>query len=74
MTTDEKIIFTVLFTIFTILVNIVKHMKGANTNSNSWTQGSLSFFLNKDGTEKRFTKLFFTLFFLFWILIVWVFG
>jgi hypothetical protein len=74
MTIEEKIFLTILFIVFAIAVNFTKHMKGTNTDSNFLTHGSISFFLNKDGTEKWFMKPFYTLFFLLWIPIFWIFG
>ena len=71
MTIDEKIICTVLLSVFAVAVYFTKHMKGTD----SFSYGSmLQFFFNEDGTEKNFTKPFFIIFFLIWIPILWIFG
>lgn len=76
MSIDEKIIVTFLSMIFAIAVQFTRHLpRDKNTITDIIDAKFLSpLYLNRDGTEKRYTKLFFTLFFLIWIPIVWIFG
>jgi hypothetical protein len=78
MPIEEKIIYTLILAIFAIAVQFTSHPK-RDANDSFMVGLSLQvqwlhFFFNKDSTEKRYTKLFFTLFFLVWIPIVWIFG
>jgi hypothetical protein len=72
---EEKIIASGLMFVFAVVVWFTSHPKGmrglANPSSGLW--GAISTLFNKDGTEKRYTKLVVSLFFVLWGISFWLF-
>jgi hypothetical protein len=71
MTLEEKIIASGFMFIFSIAVWFTSHPKGSMKPG--WYWGAISFFFNKDGTEKRYAKLIFSLLFILWGISFWIF-
>jgi hypothetical protein len=72
---EEKIIASGLMLVFAVMVLFTSHPKGmkgiANPASKWW--GVTSLFFKPDGTEKKYTKLIFCLFFVIWGISFWLF-
>jgi hypothetical protein len=75
MTLEEKIIASGFMFIFSIAVWFTSHPKSMNgfANPSKWWWGVLSLLFNKDGTEKRYTKLIVSLLFILWGISFWLF-
>ena len=77
MSIDEKIIFTIFFSIFSGLVWLVSN-EGNLISLLTWPlhkwSGPGGAFIKANGTLRKYTKLGFSCFFLLLILLVWVFG
>jgi len=67
---EEKIIASSLMFIFAFAVYFTKHRKGANP---SFMWPLYHYFFNKDGTEKKYTKNIFILFFIILGISFWIF-
>jgi len=75
MSIDEKIIFTIFFAIFAGLVWLTSS-KGNDLGLPNWFAGIWACpgpLFKSDGRMRKFVKISFSGFFLFWIIFVWVF-
>jgi hypothetical protein len=72
---EEKIIASGFMFIFAAVVWFTRHPKSSKgfTNPSNWWWGAASFLFNSDGTEKRYTKLIFSLIFVLWGISFWIF-
>lgn len=75
---EEKIIASVFMFIFSAVVWLTSHKKYIrgypSTLEERWRRTQLFYFLfNKDGTEKKYTKLIVSLFFFSWGISFWLF-
>ena len=72
---EEKIIASGLMFIFAIVVWFTSHPKGMKgiANPSHWWWGAANFLFYKNGTEKKYTKIFFALIFILWGLSFWIF-
>jgi len=72
---EEKIIASGLTLIFAIVVWFTSHPKGMKgiANPSNWWWGLSSYLFNEDGTEKKYSKLIVSLFFILWGLSFWIF-
>ena len=72
---EAKIIASGFMFIFTIAVWFTSHAKGVkglgSPSRPSW--GLVSFLFNEDGTEKKYSKLIVSLFFILWGISFWIF-
>jgi hypothetical protein len=73
---EEKIIMSSLMFIFAIAVWFTSHIKGSkglgSFSNPSWTILISSLF-NEDGTEKKYSKLIVSIFFVLWGISFWIF-
>jgi len=75
MTIDEKIIFSAFFTLFAILILFTSN-KGNNLGLPRWFAGLWAcpgILFKANGKMRKYVKISFSGFFLFWIIIMWFF-
>jgi hypothetical protein len=72
---EEKIIASGLMFIFAVVVWHTSHPKGMRglANPSHWWWLGPNFLFKKNGTEKKYTKLFFSLIFVLWGISFWLF-
>ena len=72
---EEKIIASGLMFIFAIAVWFTSHIKGGKGlgNPSNWRWNIVSFLFNEDGTEKKYSKLIVSLFFVLCGISFWIF-
>jgi len=72
---EEKIIASGFMFIFAIAVWFTSHSKGMKglANPSHWWWAPHNSLFKKDGTEKKYTKLFYSIIFILWGLSFWIF-